>query len=156
MSEQGPRQSSETEAPPPMPEPSLHYIVQTFALQALIWTGHVPNPADEKAEPNLDLAKFQIGLLEVLERKTQGNREASEDEFLTEMLHNCRMAFIRARDALSARPEAPESAPEKAGTEKPEEPEEKETEKQPRETAEEQEGETESEEEKKAEKEPNG
>ena len=111
MSEHRTKSSSQSEAPPPMPEASFQYIVQMFGVQALIWTGHIPNPGDEKAEPNLDLAQFQIGLLEVVEQKTKGNLDKDEEEYLGAMLHNARMAFIGAKDRLAHEAEnAPEAA----------------------------------------------
>jgi len=100
----------------PVGEPSFFRIVETFAVPAMVWTGYAPNPLDEKAGPDLDLAKYHIGLLEVLERKTKGNLEKAEADFLAEMLHVTRLAFVRARDKLEEKP--PEKTAQKSETEK--------------------------------------
>ncbi|MCX8035573.1 MAG: DUF1844 domain-containing protein [Candidatus Sumerlaeia bacterium] len=78
------------------PHPTFRHLVETFAVPALIWTGHLLNPVSEKAEPNLKLAQYQIGILELLEAKTKGNLTADEKDYLDEMLHAVRMAYLHA------------------------------------------------------------
>ena len=101
---------------PPL-EPNFIHIVESIAVAALIWTGHLRNPMDENVEPDLEKAKFQISLLEILETKTKGNLDKDEEEFLANMLHNVRLAYVRASEqkaaahAAGAAPGAPEAAP---------------------------------------------
>lgn len=111
MSEHRP-QPTPTGGPGPMPEPSFQHLVETFAVPALIWTGVLRNPADEEAEPNLELAKYQIGLLEVLEQKCKGNLDAPEQEYIEGMLHNVRMAYVQARKAMMGEAPAADSSSE--------------------------------------------
>ena len=65
-------------------------------LQALIACGQVPNPLSKKREKDLDLAKYHIGVLEVLEEKTKGNLTEEEGRALRELLHESRMAYLDA------------------------------------------------------------
>ncbi len=61
------------------------------ALQAL---GIGIQAEDEKNEPNLILARYSIDLLELLEKKTQGNLEDEERKFLEQMLHQLRLKYL--------------------------------------------------------------
>jgi len=102
MSEQRTEKGASSQPHVPPPEPSFFRIVESIAVPALIWTGHLRNPLDDKAEPDFELAKYQIGLLEVLEKKTKGNLEKDEEDFLGNMLHSARVAYVRATDAQAA------------------------------------------------------
>jgi hypothetical protein len=106
MAEQRPEQSHVAEGQAPPLVPNFFHIVETFAVPALIWTGHLPNPVDEKAPPNLDLARYQIGMLELLEKKTKGNLDKDEETFLGEMLHAARVAFVRAKEKMAQEKQA--------------------------------------------------
>jgi len=77
-------------------EPSFFHIIETMALPALIYTGHLRNPLDENAAPNLEMARYQIAMLEILESRTRGNLEPDEARYLEEMLHTVRLAYVRA------------------------------------------------------------
>lgn len=88
--------SEETARPVEIGEPELSHLIETFAVQALISLGKVMNPITKKYERDLGLAKYQIGILEVLEQKTKGNLTPDEDSLLGELLHNVRMAYVDA------------------------------------------------------------
>jgi hypothetical protein len=105
--------SSEAERPPsvaaapsPEPEPSaragepdLVGLFLSLAAQASALLGMGDDDAGVAA-PTVDLAgaRGMIGLLEVLERKTKGNRTAEEDQVLDGVLYELRMAYLaRAR-----------------------------------------------------------
>jgi len=77
-----------------LPPPSLEVIVSTFATQAVVALGQAPNPVTNKTEVDLEQAKFAIDLLQVLEEKTKGNREESEEQLLTDLLYRLRMLYI--------------------------------------------------------------
>ena len=77
-----------------LPPPSLEVIISTFATQAAVALGQVPNPVTNKTEDDLEQAKFAIDLLQVLEEKTKGNREEGEEQLLTDVLYRLRMLYI--------------------------------------------------------------
>lgn len=84
------RLEPETEYTPPR-FMELVLSVGAGALQAL---GVGLESTDEKTPPNLDLAKYSIDLLELLEDKTKGNLEDEEERFLKEMLHQLRLKYL--------------------------------------------------------------
>lgn len=89
-------ESAEAAEPVSMGEPKFSHLIETFAVQALIALGKVMNPITKKYERDLTLAKYHVGILEVLEQKTKGNLTADEGKLLEELLHNVRMAYIDA------------------------------------------------------------
>jgi len=68
---------SETQKLPP---PSFALIVASFAAQASVALGQMPNPMTNKQEVNLELAKHAIDTLAILEQKTKGNLTADETD----------------------------------------------------------------------------
>jgi hypothetical protein len=78
----------------PMPPADFSYLIQTFYLQALINTGNIPNPVTQTSEANPELAKFNISMMEILQEKTKGNLNETEQKLLGDCLHQVRMAFV--------------------------------------------------------------
>jgi len=77
-----------------MPEPTFELVVSTFATQAAIALGQMPNPGTKEVVEDLDQAKFAIDLLQLLEEKTRGNLNEAEEKFLKNCLYQFRMVFI--------------------------------------------------------------
>ena len=89
------------EAPPkehgPLPQVDFAAIVLSFATSALFHLGLVPDP--ETGQPgtkSLPLAQHSIDLLELLQRKTQGNLTAEEGQLLTNLLTELRVRFVES------------------------------------------------------------
>jgi len=82
-----------------LPPADFMTLVSTFTTPAMIGLGLIPNPATEKSEVNLDLAKHSVDLLGVLEDKTSGNLSAEEETFLQTALHQFRLAYIERTKA---------------------------------------------------------
>ncbi|MBK7890736.1 MAG: DUF1844 domain-containing protein [Bdellovibrionales bacterium] len=59
--------------------------------------GLAPHPTSGKVEKDLDMARFNIDLLAVLEEKTKGNRTSDEERFLTSVLQDLKMKFVQAK-----------------------------------------------------------
>ena len=79
------------------PDPSLLLIIQLHQLQAMLHLGLIPNPATgQPGPPNLDGARFELALLEILEEKTRGNLDAEEERFLLEIIAALRMSLDSA------------------------------------------------------------
>ncbi len=72
----------------------------TFVLSltgsAMVHLGAVPDPAGEKHEPNLELARQTVDILTMLRQKTHGNLDARETELLERVLHDVRIAYVDA------------------------------------------------------------
>lgn len=77
-----------------LPEPSFEVIVSTFATQAAVALGQVPNPMTGKSEVDLGHAKFAVDLLQILDEKTKGNRNEDEDQMMTDLLYRLRMLYV--------------------------------------------------------------
>jgi len=78
----------------PLPTPDFKLLASTFATQAAVSLGQIENPVTKKRGVDLAQAKFAIDLLDVLKRKTEGNLEAEEAQFLEECLYQLRVAYI--------------------------------------------------------------
>ena len=86
--------------PVPPGEPDLVGLLLSLAAQASALLGLGDADGDRDGAPQVDLAgaRGMIGLLEVLERKTKGNRSPEEEQVLTGILYELRMAYLaRAR-----------------------------------------------------------
>lgn len=56
-----------------------------------------PGEGGEAPKPNLELAKQNIDLLEMISEKTKGNRTPEEDRLLEQILFETRMRFVEAQ-----------------------------------------------------------
>lgn len=88
--------SPKTVAPDQLPPPSFSLLVATFASQAAVAFGQVPNPIDGKTEVRLELGRHAIDMLDILEQKTKGNLTPDEAQFLEHVLHQLRLGFLEA------------------------------------------------------------
>lgn len=69
-------------------------IVSTFATQAAVALGQVPNPMTGKAEVDMAHAKFAIDLMQILDERTKGNRTDEEDKLMADILYRLRLLFV--------------------------------------------------------------
>ena len=79
---------------PPVPEPDFPFFVTTFAIQASIFLGVIPNPGTNQKEKNLPQAKFIIDTLAMLKEKTKGNLKKEEEELLENVVYELRVQYI--------------------------------------------------------------
>jgi hypothetical protein len=63
-------------------------------MACLYHLGLVPGPGGEKPQPNLELARENIDILEMLQEKTKGNLDVHEERVLRGVLSEVRMAFL--------------------------------------------------------------
>ncbi len=82
---------SEVDPPPPA---SFEYLISGLATQAVAAMGQLPDGEGEMFPLNLDYARHYIGLLGVIESKTQGNLTPHESRFLQDSLHQLRMIYV--------------------------------------------------------------
>ncbi len=81
-----------------LPSASFEALISTFATQTLLALGLMEHPSMGRMI-NLDLAKFNIDLLGIIEEKTKGNLSQEEKEVLDQTLHQLRMAFVEVAAA---------------------------------------------------------
>lgn len=87
------------------------HLVISLAQSALIGLGKVLNPTTNKTEVNLDAAQQAIDLLDMLEAKTSGNRDADEDKMLKQTLSMLKLNYVETANAKPAAAPAASNAP---------------------------------------------
>ena len=80
-----------------LPPADFSGLVSMFATQAFFALGLIRTKEEEDKEkaPDLPLAKFNIDMIETIEKKTEGNLEKEEKELLDSTLHQLRMLFVQ-------------------------------------------------------------
>ncbi len=80
---------------PPLPPADFAGLVNTFTTQAFFALGVLRTKEDKDIPPDLELAKYNIDMLEVLGDKTSGNISDDEKKMIENTLHQLRMAFVQ-------------------------------------------------------------
>jgi len=78
------------------PQPDFAGLVSSYATQALVGMGQFPHPATDKREVHLELAKYAIDTLQMLQEKTKGNLTDDEKKYLDAVLYDLRLRFLDA------------------------------------------------------------
>jgi hypothetical protein len=69
-------------------------LVNAMAQQALIFLGEITLPGSDKPEVNLEQARLQIDLLDLLRIKCRGNLSADEEGLMDHILYKLRMLYV--------------------------------------------------------------
>ena len=88
------KMESEEEHPHELPPASFLMLVTSFATQAMVSLGQVPDPFTNQAQVNKPMAKHLIDSLAVLEEKTKGNLSQEEERYVSDTLHQLRMVYV--------------------------------------------------------------
>lgn len=73
-------------------------LVRPFLLTGLVGLGVLPHPETQKPQVNLEAAQMAIETLELLRKKTEGQRTEPETRLLEEALFGLKMQFIAIRE----------------------------------------------------------
>jgi len=79
----------------PLPEGNLAALISMLATQALFALGLLQVKGQDKREPDLELAKYNIDMLQTLEEKTKGNLTKEEETVLANTLNDLRMGYVQ-------------------------------------------------------------
>ena len=79
----------------PLPKGDFAALVSMFVTQALFALGVLEVEGQEKKEPDLEMAKYDIDMLNTLEEKTKGNLTEQEKKVLENTLNEVRMAYVK-------------------------------------------------------------
>jgi len=79
----------------PLPQGDFVALISMLATQALFALGLLQVKGEQKREPDLELAKYNIDMLEMIEEKTKGNLTEEETEVLTNTLNQLRMGYVK-------------------------------------------------------------
>jgi hypothetical protein len=82
-----------------LPSPSFGALVQSVVTQVFFYLGDL-TPRGAEPQLNLDMAKYQIDILGVIEEKTQGNLTPEEQRLLDAALYETRMRFVNVTSQI--------------------------------------------------------
>lgn len=82
-------------------------FILSLASSAQVNLGQVPAPESEEVRIDLPAAKQIIDILGVLEEKTRGNLDDSEQKLLSSLLYDLRVQYVDAQKAGESGGEGP-------------------------------------------------
>ena len=82
----------------PLPEGNFAALISMLATQALFALGLLQVKGQEERKPDLELAKYNIDMLQVLEEKTKGNLTKEEETVLSNTLNELRMGYVKVAE----------------------------------------------------------
>jgi hypothetical protein len=85
-----------------LPRGDLAGLINMLTTQALFALGLIQVKGEEERQPDLELARYNIDLLDVIEQKTKGNLTPQEQELLKNTLSDLRMGYVSVANQLSA------------------------------------------------------
>jgi hypothetical protein len=82
----------------PLPVGNLAAIISMLVTQAYFALGalRIKGHEQEQKEPDLEMAKYNIDMLETIQERTKGNLTESEEKILKEAIGQLRMAYVKA------------------------------------------------------------
>jgi hypothetical protein len=78
-----------------LPKGDFAALISMLVTQALFALGLLQVEGQEEKEPNLELAKYSIDMLETIEKKTKGNLTEEEKKVLENTLGQVRIAYVK-------------------------------------------------------------
>lgn len=78
----------------PLPKGDFAALISMLTTQALFALGLIQVEGQDSKEPDLDIAKYNIDMLEALEEKTKGNLTDPEQKVLENTIGQVRMAYV--------------------------------------------------------------
>ena len=79
----------------PLPKGDFAALISMLVTQAFFALGVLEVEGQQKKEPDLEMAKYNIDMLNTLEEKTKGNLTEQEKKVLENTLNEVRMAYVK-------------------------------------------------------------
>ncbi len=93
---QQPAEMDEEQGPSgPLPPGDLASLINMLTTQALFAMGVLHVKGQDQREPDLEMARYNIDMLETLEEKTKGNLTDQEAQVLKNTLNELRMGYVQ-------------------------------------------------------------
>ena len=86
--------SSDSEAEEPAPQASFSTLVTVIAAQTIAALGEGATEEGDKPKVRIELARYHIDTLAILQEKTQGHLSEEEAALLEQYLHQLRMLYV--------------------------------------------------------------
>ena len=84
-----------------LPRGDLVALINMLTTQSLFALGLLQLRGEEEREPDLELARYNIDMLQVLEDKTKGNLTPEEQQLLKNTLAELRMGYVSVAKQLT-------------------------------------------------------
>jgi hypothetical protein len=85
----------------PLPQGNFAALVSMLTTQALFALGLIRVRGEEEHPPDLEMARYNIDMLETLDQKTKGNLSPEEQQMLKNTLSDLRMGFVSVANQLA-------------------------------------------------------
>ncbi len=85
-----------------LPPASFEMLVTTFASEAMVALGQLPNPFTNEHSISWEHARYTIDMLQVVQDKTKGNLSVDEATMLETLLHQLRLAFVTLQNEYNS------------------------------------------------------
>ena len=82
----------------PLPKGNFAALISMLVTQAFFAMGLLQVKGEKEKEPDLELAKYNIDMLETIEEKTKGNLTEEEKKVLENTLSQVRMAYVQVAE----------------------------------------------------------
>ena len=82
----------------PLPEGNFAALISMLTTQTLFALGLLQIKGQETKEPDLEMAKYNIDMLQTLEEKTKGNLSPEEETVLANTLNELRMGYVKGTE----------------------------------------------------------
>ena len=79
----------------PLPKGDFAALLSMLTTQAFFAMGALKMEGAEDKEPDLELARYNIDMLETIEEKTKGNLSEQEQDILSQTLNQLRMVYVK-------------------------------------------------------------
>jgi hypothetical protein len=89
----------------PQHEALFAAMISGYTTQALVALGKMANPITGKQERDLDQARALIGMLEMIEAKTEGNRSEEESSAIRQSISTLRLNYVEELNKPSSEEE---------------------------------------------------
>lgn len=86
----------------PLPKGDFAALLSMLTTQALFSLGLLQVKDQEPKEPDLDLAKYNIDMLETIEQISKGNLNEAEQTALANTLSELRMGYVKVAESVSS------------------------------------------------------
>jgi hypothetical protein len=103
-SDEAPSSPDGSEAEEATPQASFSSLVTFIAAQTVVALGEGSSEQEEKPAVRLDIARYHIDTLVVLQEKTQGHLSKEEGALVEQYLHQLRMLYVSGQKNDEAAP----------------------------------------------------
>jgi len=97
---EAPKAEEEKDERGPLPKGDFAALISMLVTQAFYALGAIKFEGQEK-EADLELARYNIDMLETLEEKTKGNLSENEEKVLGNTLNEVRMVYVKISEQSS-------------------------------------------------------